>query len=125
MLGTGRFGSCSKMRIVVAPQEFKGTLTAAQAAEAMAEGARRALPDATIETMPLSDGGPGLIEAIKSSRGGRIFETAVKDPLGRLIEARWLQLQDGSAVIETAEATGLTLLNEDERDPCIASSYGV
>jgi len=60
----------SVMRIVVAPQEFKGTLTAGQAAEAMAEGARRVIPDATIETTPLSDGGPGLLEAIQASRRG-------------------------------------------------------
>ena len=66
-----------------------------------------------------------ILEAIQASRGGRIFETAVKDPLGRLIEARWLQLEDGTAVIESAEATGLTLLKEAERDPRIATTYGV
>ncbi len=113
------------MRIVVAPQEFKGTLTAAQSADAMAEGARRAMPGAVIETTPLSDGGPGLIDAVRASRGGRIFEAAVKDPLGRLIEARWLQLDDGTAVIESAAATGLTLMTENERDPRIATSFGV
>jgi len=125
MLGTGRFGSCSKMRIVVAPQEFKGTLTAAQAAQAMAEGVRRAMPDAAIDVIPLSDGGPGLIEAIKPSRGGTIVAATVQDPLGRLIEARWLRLEDGTAVIESAQAVGLTLLKEDERDPRITTSFGV
>src|SRR5437870_13741135 len=108
MLGTDRFGSCSKMRIVVAPQEFKGTLAAAQAAEAMAEGVRRAMPDAAIDVIPLSDGGPGLIEAIRASRGGAIVAASVKDPLGRSIEARWLRIEVGIAVIAAAQAAGLT-----------------
>jgi glycerate 2-kinase len=112
------------MRIVVAPQEFKGTLTAGQAAEAMAEGARRAMPDATIETTPLSDGGPGLLEAIQASRGGTMVKNTVGDPLGRIVEARWLLLEDGTAVIESAEATGLTRLKENERDPRITTSSG-
>ena len=112
------------MRIVVTPQEFKGTLTAGQAAEAMAAGARRAMPDATIETTPLSDGGPGLLEAIQASRGGTMVENTVKDSLGRIVEARWLLLEDGTAVIESAEATGLTRLKENERDPRITTSYG-
>ena len=115
----------SVMRIVVAPQEFKGTLTAGQAAEAMAEGARRVIPDATIETTPLSDGGPGLLEAIQASRGGAMVKNAVSDPLGRIVEARWLLLEDGTAVIESAEATGLTRLKENERDPRVTTSYGV
>ena len=125
MLGTDRFGSCSKMRIVVAPQEFKGTLAAAQAAEAMAEGVRRAMPDAAIDVIPLSDGGPGLIEAIRASRGGAIVAAIVQDPLGRSIEARWLRIEDGIAVIESAQAAGLTLLKEDERNPRITTSFGV
>ena len=112
------------MRIVVAPQEFKGTLTAGQAAEAMAEGARRAIPDATIETTPLSDGGPGLIEAMKATSGGTVFKNTVRDPLGRAVEARWLLLEDGTAVIESAEATGLKRLKDDERDPRVTTSYG-
>jgi glycerate 2-kinase len=113
------------MRIVVAPQEFKGTLTAAEAAQAMVAGAVRALPDGTLDAVPLSDGGPGLIDAIEASRGGSVVMTTVQDPLGRLTEARWLQLEDGTAVIESAEAAGLTLLNEDERDPRVTTSYGV
>src|SRR3989475_12362498 len=112
----------SVMRIVVAPQEFKGTLTAGQAAEAMAEGARRVIPDATIETTPLSDGGPGLLEAIQASRGGAMVKNAVSDPLGRIVEARSLLLEDGTAVIESAEATGLTRLKEKEREPRATTS---
>ena len=125
MLETGRFGALFEMRIVVAPQEYKGTLTAGQAAEAMAAGARRAIPEATIDAIPLSDGGPGLIEVIQASRGGTIVKATVQDPLGRLIEARWLRLEDGTALLESAKATGLTLLKEAERDPRVTTSYGV
>src|SRR2546427_10530864 len=95
MLGTGRFGSCSKMRIVVAPQEFKGTLAAAQAAEAMAEGVRRAMPDAAIDVIPLSDGGPGLIEAIRASRGGAVVAAVRQDPPRRAVPARWVRNEGG------------------------------
>ena len=113
------------MRIVIAPQEFKGTLTAREAAEAMAEGAKRAAPDAAIETAPLSDGGPGLIEAILFTAGGRLMRALVEDPLGRMIDAHWLLLDDGTAVIESAAAAGLVLLREEERDPKAATTYGV
>ena len=113
------------MRIVVAPQEYKGTLTAREAAEAMTEGARRAVGDATIGQIPLSDGGPGLVEAILPSEGGRPRRALVEDPLGRLIEAQWALLADGTAVIESAAAAGLGLLREDERDPRTATTYGV
>lgn len=113
------------MRIVIAPQEFKGTLTAAEAAMAMAEGVRRAVPEAGLDTVPLSDGGPGLVDAILSSRGGRLIRTPVHDPLGRHVEAAWALLDDGAAVIEMAAAAGLTLLREDERDPCSTTTYGV
>ena len=88
------------MRIIVAPQEFKGTLTAREAAETMAAGARRALPDAAIEVIPLSDGGPGLVDTLVSAAGSRIMQATVQDPLGRPVEAEWGLLKDGTAVIE-------------------------
>lgn len=113
------------MRIVIAPQEFKGTLTAAEAAMAMAEGVRRAIPEAGVDTVPLSDGGPGLVDAVLSSREGRLIQTPVHDPLGKPVEAAWALLDDGAAVIEMAAAAGLSLLREDERDPCITTTYGV
>ena len=113
------------MRIVVAPQEFKGTLTAAEATAAIAEGAQRAAPDAEIEPVPLSDGGPGLVEAILASRPGRLMRNAVQDPLGRPVDAAWGLLDDGTAVIDMAAASGLTLLREEERDASVTSTYGV
>ncbi len=113
------------MRIIVAPQEFKGTLTAAHAAEAIAKGVRRALPEATIDQVPLSDGGPGLVDAVLASRPGRRVRSRVQDPLGRPVRAGWALLDDGTAVIEMAAAAGLTLLRESERDPRITTTYGV
>ena len=125
MLGCGPNRNSFEMRIVVAPQEFKGTLTAAQAAGAMAAGARRAMPQAAIDVIPLSDGGPGLTEAIHASRGGTVLTATVQNPRGRPIEAHWLRLEGQTAVIESAQAAGLTLLQEHERDPRITTSYGV
>ncbi len=113
------------MRIVVAPQEFKGSLSAVQAAQAMAEGLRRALPDASLELVPMADGGPGTVEAVvAAAKNGRRMTAAAHDALGRPLEAAWGIIDDGTAVIEMAAASGLTLLTEDERDPRIASTYG-
>ncbi len=119
--------SRDRLRILAAPQEFKGTLTARQAAEAMAEGARRAVPDARIDVLPLADGGPGTVDAIVEGAGGRILTTAVQDPLGRPVDARWGLLDDPDlvGVIEMAAAAGLSLLAAGERDPRVTSTYGV
>ncbi len=114
-----------KLRIVLAPQEFKGSLTAQEAAEAMAEGARHALPDARIDAIPLADGGPGTVQAIVSAAGGEVRRAGVQDPLGRPVQAEWGFLPDGSAVIEMAAAAGLRRLAPEERDPRVASSFGV
>jgi glycerate kinase len=112
-------------RFVVAPQEYKGTLTAREAAAAIAEGVRRAAPDADVDFAPVSDGGPGLADALLASLSGRVLCARVQDPLGREIEADWALLEDGTAVVEMASAAGFTLLNEEERDPRITSTYGV
>ena len=113
------------MRVIVAPQEFKGTLTAKAAAEAMAVGVRRALPDAQIDVLPLSDGGPGLMEAMVTAVGGEVRRAPAHDPLGRPIEALWGILADGVAVVEVAQAAGLGLLEPQERDPRRTSTFGV
>jgi len=113
------------LRIVVAPQEFKGTLTAVEAAAAIAEGARRAAPEALVDQVPLSDGGPGLVDAVLASSPGQRLRASTQDPLGRPLEAEFGMLHTGTAVIEMASAAGLTLLPEEERDPRITSTYGV
>ncbi len=115
------------MRIVVAPQEFKGSLTAIDAARAIALGVRAALPDADIVEVPMSDGGPGLVDAMLSALGGERVRTEVHDPLMRPVWARWGILganRERIAVIEMAAASGLVLLRADERDPMTATTYG-
>jgi glycerate kinase len=118
------------MRIVVAPQEFKGSLTAVEAARAIAAGVRRAAPDAEVDEAPMSDGGPGFVDAMLAARagpgarGGVRVEANVRDPLMRPVRAAWALLEGGSAIIEMAAASGLVLLSEDERDPLRASTYG-
>jgi glycerate kinase len=112
------------MRIVVAPQEFKGSFTAVEAAAAIAEGVRRALPDITTDEAPLSDGGGGLVDAMLRAAGGEPLQTLARDPLMRQIPATWALLADGAAVVEMAAASGLVLLREEERAPLIATTYG-
>jgi len=113
------------MRVIVAPQEYKGTLTCEEAAAAIAEGVRRAVPDAEIETVPLPDGGPGTIRAIASISGGERRTCRVQGPLGRPVEAEWASLPGGTAVVEMAAASGLGLLADDERDARITTTHGV
>jgi glycerate kinase len=112
------------MRFVVAPQEFKGSLTAVDAAAVIASGVRDAVPDATVDEAPMSDGGPGLVDALLAARGGERIETVARDPLMRPVRATWARMADGSAAIEMAAASGLTLLAADELDPLRASTYG-
>lgn len=115
------------MRIIVAPQEFKGSLTAIEAARAIASGVRAALPGAEIVEVPMSDGGPGLVDAMLAARSGERIETDVHDPLMRPIRAVWALLsgdEPRTAAIEMAAASGLVLLQPTERDPLVASTYG-
>ena len=113
------------MKIVIAPQEFKGSLSASEAAAAMAEGARSALPEAELEPIPMADGGPGTVEAVVAAAEGQTVTANVQDPLGRPVAAQWGIVGGKTAVIEMAAAAGLWRLAADERDPRIASTYGV
>jgi len=114
------------MKIVIAPQEFKGSLSASEAAVAMAEGARSALPEAEQEPIPMADGGPGTVAAVVAAAQGRVVTETVQDPLGRPVAAQWGIVGGGkTTVIEMAAAAGLWRLTADERDPRIASTYGV
>lgn len=112
------------MHVLVAPQEFKGTLTAAQAAEAIVRGLRRSLPAAVLEAVPIADGGPGTLEALLTALGGERRIERVADPLGRPIDASWGLVAGDLAVVEMAQASGLTLLAPEERDPLRATTYG-
>jgi len=113
------------MRILLAPQEFKGSLTAIEACEAMAAGARRASPDLILDLLPISDGGSGLVQGLVSAQDGVIRSAAVTDPLGRPVQASFGIIGGGrTAVIELAAASGLALLGPSELDPLRASTYG-
>ena len=111
------------MKVVIAIDSFKGCLTSKEANEAAAEGIRRAYPDAGIMEVPVSDGGEGYMEAFHAAVGGQLEEVTVRDPLMRPIVAKYL-LKDEMAVIEIAQASGLTLLTKEERNPMVATSYG-
>lgn len=112
------------MKTVIAIDSFKGCLNSVEANRAAAEGVRSACPDAEIVEVPVSDGGEGFLEAFHAAIGGRFVTVPVMDPLMRSISARYL-LKGQTAVLEVAEAIGLTLLSPEERNPMSASSYGV
>ncbi|TVU70696.1 MULTISPECIES: glycerate kinase [Cobetia] len=122
--------SSSALRILLAPDSFKEALAASDAADAMATGIRRVLPDATLDLCPLGDGGEGtlaaLLAAASESDPIEARRCQVQDPLGRKVSAQW-GWQPGSrtAIVELAEASGLHLLSPDERDARIASTHGV
>lgn len=111
------------MKIVLAIDSFKGCLTSIEANQAAAEGIRSVFPDAEIIEIPVSDGGEGFIDTFHAAIGGNLVETMVKDPLMRNVVARYL-LKGETAVIEIAQASGLTLLAKEERNPMVATSYG-
>lgn len=109
------------MRVVIAPDKFKGTLTAAEAADAMALAVRERWPDARIAVIPMADGGDGTLEAL----GGANRRDTVTGPLGSPVEAAW-RFDAGTAVIESAAASGLVLAGgTDANDPWAATSRGV
>ena len=110
-------------KVVVAIDSFKGCMSSVEANRAAAEGVRCACPDAEIVQVPVSDGGEGFLEAFHVAIGGELIAATVNDPLMREVTARYL-LKDGMAVIEMAQASGLTLLTKEERDPMVATSYG-
>lgn len=96
-----------------------------EAAQAMSQGIQRADPQARVRCLPMADGGEGTAQALVDATGGSMHEITAHDPLGRQITASFGLLGDGvTAVVETASASGLALLNVGERDPLIASSYG-
>jgi glycerate kinase len=114
------------MRIVVAPDKFKGCLSAARVAEAMEVGLRRASGDAVVDRCPMADGGEGIVEAMVVATGGRFVSRRVTGPIPDMkVEARFGVLGDGqTAVIEMAAASGLALLEPRDRDPMRTTTFG-
>lgn len=138
------------MNIVIAPDSFKGSLTALQAAEAIERGVKRALKDKKEKTqnfaenmiyngglpdsdfkydveiikIPMADGGEGTVEALITALGGKTIATRALDPLGREIDSFFGILPDGTAIIEMAAASGLNLIKSEERNPLKTTTYG-
>lgn len=113
------------MRIVVAPDSYKGSASAVAVAAAMARGVRRVFPAAEVCQIPIADGGEGTVEALVAATGGRILQQLVSGPLGEPVTAAWGVLGDAlTAVIEMAAASGLPLVAADRRDARAASTYG-
>jgi len=113
------------LKIVIAPQSFKGSLSALEVAQAMAQGIKRVLPDAETVTVPMADGGEGTVEALVDATCGQIITTDVTGPLGESITAKWGILGDGvTGIIEAAAASGLTLVPRRKLNPLITTTYG-
>jgi glycerate kinase len=114
------------VRILIAPDKFKGALNAREVAESIAAGLREVLPDAEIDIAPMADGGEGTAEAICDALGGSWLKCEAHDPLGREIEARygWVD-KNKIAVMEMSEAAGMRRLTRKELNPAIATSFGV
>jgi glycerate kinase len=114
------------MKIVIAPDKFKGSLSASEAAEAIAEGLRRVWPEAEMDLCPVADGGEGTVSTLVAATGGSIQVRRVTGPLPEMkVDAAFGILGDGrTAVIEMAAASGLALLRADQRDPLATTTFG-
>ncbi len=113
------------MRVLVCPTAFKESMDVQQVLEAMVTGVRRVRPSAAVTAMPVSDGGPGLLQCLQQAGGGRMQELRVSGPIGAEVSARVLWPDEGVVVIEAAEACGLHLVPPDLRDPLRTASLGV
>jgi glycerate kinase len=113
------------MKVVVAPNSFKGSLTAAQAASAIARGVREARADAEVVEIPVADGGDGTVEALVSARNGTFLDVEVEGPLGDSVRATYGLIDGGrTGVVELATSSGLVLIPADRLEPRKASTYG-
>lgn len=114
------------LRVLVAPASFKGSLSASHVGEAIRRGLARVLLEAEVRVVPLADGGEGTVEALHSALGGELRRARVTGPLGPdPVEAVWLLLpDDGTAVVEMAQASGLPLVPPERRDPMLTTTTG-
>ena len=113
------------MKVVIAPQSFKGSISALEAAQAIARGVQAAEPSAETVLVPVADGGDGTLDALVYGTGGQTFRSTVTGPLGQPLEALWGVMGDGqTAVIEMARASGLALVSPRQRDPRTTTTRG-
>jgi glycerate kinase len=114
------------LRIVIAPNAFKGSLSALEAADAIGEGVRAAAADADLVLVPIADGGDGTVEALVAATHGERRVLRVRGPLADPVDADYGLIDSGStAVIEMAKAAGLALVQPEKRDPRVTTTYGV
>ncbi len=114
-----------RLRIVLAPDSYKESLTAAEVCAAMEAGLRVGFPDAEFVHVPMADGGEGTLSSLVDARGGSVERHRVTGPLGRPVDAEWGLLPGGVAVVEMASASGLALVPPAERDPRVTTTRGV
>jgi glycerate kinase len=112
------------VRVLIAPDDFKGTLSAVEAAEAIAIGWRLHAPDDTLTLIPMSDGGPGFVRAVSTVLGGDIAPVGLRGPMGETAIGMVLMVDD-TGYVESAHGCGLALVHPDRRDARAATSYGV
>ena len=113
------------MKIILAPDSFKGNLTASQVATAYEKGVKRVVANAECVKIPMADGGEGTVQAVVAATGGKIIRRTVVGPIGKPVRARYGVLPDGkTAIIEMAEASGLPLVDEADRKPMKTTTYG-
>ena len=114
------------MKVVIAIDSFKGSVTSMEAGEAVACGVKRVYPEAEVCVCPLADGGEGTTEALVKGMGGRFCTVTVSDPLGRPMQATYGMLEESkTAILEMSACAGLPLLKPEERDPMKTTTYGV
>lgn len=113
------------MKFVLAPDSFKESMTAKEAALAMERGIRKVFPEAECTVIPMADGGEGTVQSLIDALSGELVTTAVTDPLGRKIKASYGYIEPSqTAIIEVASASGIHLLKREERNPLLTTSYG-
>jgi glycerate 2-kinase len=113
------------MKIVIAPDSFKESLTSVEVAAEIEAGFREILPDAEYVKVPIADGGEGTVEALMAATGGRVLQQQVTGPLGEAVNACYGITGDGkTAVIEMASASGLALVPEEHRNPLLTTTFG-
>ena len=113
------------MKVAIAIDSFKGSLSSIAAGNAAAEGVRRVFPDAECIVRPLADGGEGTVDALVAGLGGELKRVTVTGPAGKPVNAKYGLLPDGVAVMEMAEAAGITLVSGEEKNPLHTTTYGV
>ncbi|CCV63885.1 Glycerate kinase [Alteracholeplasma palmae J233] len=113
------------MKIVIAPDSFKGSLTAKQVSQSIQKGFKQVFPDAKYVLVPMADGGEGTVQSLVDATNGKLKELEVVGPLGNKVKAKYGILGDGiTGVIEMAEASGIGYVNKDTKNPLITTTYG-